>query len=444
VNDLGHITFDGVDLAKAAEKYGTPQYIFSERQITRNYLRIKQAFESLYRKETMVAYAIKANPIPEILSSLARLGAMFEASSLGEIYLIRQMGIKTEKAVFTSIYKPEEALRFLMRDGNGLIVIDSMSDLRRINSIAQETGQSISVLIRVNPCIESLRSVFSASSPNSKVGVPADYANTKSEDTAWKLLEAALSSDNLSLEGIHGHIGSQIVDIDLFRAFAKRLSVFMAEAENRMNFKTHILDLGGGFPIQYDSGIRVPSVESIAMALISEIRNPGFDPTLIVEPGRYIVGNAGVLLTHVVGVKNLPNLGKIAIIDASAYNELLDAILVQWFFDIQVANKATSDDCENVRVVGVTNDTLDHFCQSSSKVEPKPEEGSTQVGTRKLPKLQEGDTLVIKDVGAYSVSFNMNYCMMPKPQIFIIKTDNTFCLARKKESLEDLLSLWVL
>jgi diaminopimelate decarboxylase len=448
INHLGHLTFDNVDLVEMVQTYGTPQYVFSENRIIKNYSHIKASFETTYKGNVKIAYSVKTNPTLMIMKVLSKRGAMFEVSSLGEMYRAKKVGIDMKRLVFTNIYKSEDSIRYALEENVGFIAIDSLCDLKQVNKIAKEFGKEIPILIRANPCIELKDVIFASGAPWSKTGVPIIedekvFHMIDNVDTAENLFKTSFNMTHVNPVGVHGHLGSQINDVNFYDAFSKILVSFFIKMEEKFKVKLDYLDFGGGYPIPYFPDERIPSIKQIAKTITLNVNSAGISPTLILESGRFIIGSAGVLLTKVGAVKNDPLTGKTVVVDACAYNELLDSVLVHWYFEIEVVDEVNRTKREYVRVVGSTNDSLDAYDPLTDKKCLKCGEPISKSRKRLLPPLKRGNILAIKNAGAYSVSFNMNYCTHLKPPIFLITKNGRIAIIRRKETLEDVLRLEV-
>lgn len=441
-NAEGHLTLDDVDLELLSKKHGTPVYVFSEREILKNYHRVKSAFEKKWGSNLTLAYSVKVSPLAAIVKMLSDKGAMLEVGSLGELYLAKRLGISLNRLIYTSIYKPDEALSIAITSNIGFLAADSYSDLMRINKIAKDIGVEARVLIRANPGLSMDDVVFASATPWSKTGVRimrnARGIHDVHQDEPLNLFRRAYHLENVEPVGVHGHLGSQVTPIEYYEVFTKEIADLFIRIEAEFNLKLEVLDLGGGYPVRYDPTEDIPSIETIADMMVSVLNSAKIHSKLIIETGRYIVGNAGVLLTRVGVIKYNPVVGKIVVTDACTYSELLDSILVNWFFPMAVVNKIAKPIVEAVRIVGGTNDSLDVYDPLTNKKCRKC--GGTLAKTRKrlFPSIKEGDVLAIKNAGAYTVSFNNNYCSRPIPAVLLVNRQGEEKLIRKRQTYESM------
>jgi diaminopimelate decarboxylase len=437
----GCLIFDGVNLAKFAEEHNTPAYIFSERAINHNYDRIRRAFSVKYQKDFDIAYSIKNNFIPMIVDIIGRKNSWFEVTSKGEMQLLQRLGVSLSRCIYTNIWKSEEDIRYALRNKVGFMAIDSLSDMRRISNVARELRQKVRVLIRVNPAIEIKDAIFASAVPWSKTGVEIVQKRDdmiKGED-AINVVEKSLEDSNFIVSGLHGHLGSQITDMKYYNDFSRKICELYNNIKDKFGVALGIIDFGGGYPINYDDTKPITSIDKIAEKIISNLNSAGIVAKIIVESGRYITGNAGILITRIVCVKHSPTVGKIVVTDASAYNELLDSVLVHWFFNMTIVNKMEDPMDEIVRVVGGTTDSIDAFDPLKENTCPKCHKVIEDRRNRLLQRSEEGDILGILGAGAYTTCFNMNYCLRAKPAIYLIKNNRKVVIARREEKIEDIL-----
>lgn len=446
--------FEGVNLVeKIAEKYGTPTYVFSENEIKRNLARMKEAFSTHY-PQTEIAYSTKNNMVYDICSIIANEVNYFETTSLKELMLVEklaQINSKPLNLISTNLYKPDGLVEKLIDFGedipdeeinskmSSLIAIDSYQDMKNIERVAKKLNKKASVLIRVNPGIQMSRetTVFASAYPDAKCSVIIKNIDSIRElskdnsinnwllernhnpefDFAERVIKEAEESEYLELMGLHGHLGSQVTNIDYFHHFFEVITLFYKLMEEKIGRKFTFLDLGGGYPVKYYKEEQIPSIDDIARSLSDNISRANISPELIIESGRYITASSGLLLSQINLTKENPSGGKIAVMDTSVYSDLLDVIAAKWNFDIVLANDIPQN--KNLQkkndweIVGATNDTLDQL----SPVHANERNSEHHVFPRDL---KSKDYLTIKNTGAYTTCFNSNYCGKPKPIIALI------------------------
>lgn len=436
-------------LEKAADRHGTPLYLYSEDSMDQNFERFRKAFRGY--PDSRFAFSMKGTPLPEIIKIFERKNMLFEITSLGDMQLLSQMGIDLARCIYTSIYKTNESIEFGLRNGIGVFAVDSHSDLRRIEAAAKRTSKEADVLVRVNPGIEMQRTVFASAVPWSKTGAQIECKG--SPDCAEALVRRTSESKKLHLLGLHGHIGSQVSDPRYYEEFVSAMLKFHLSMEQKHGLSFEVLDLGGGYPYGYVPNATVPTVDDIARGIITRIKESGTKPRLIIESGRYFVADAGVLLTRVVGTKYNPLVGKIVIVDAGMYNQLLDTMLVSWYFGVRNISNPKGD-VETVKIVGCTNDSVDQLDRrfdvfnsplrgSEAIVAEKLPGSEVEVLKRSLPSVNEGDLLAIDNAGAYTLCFNNNYCMLPVSPVLLRKSNGELAVIRKPQTFTDMTSSFV-
>ncbi|MCK5157514.1 MAG: hypothetical protein KAR08_00025, partial [Candidatus Heimdallarchaeota archaeon] len=445
--DRDTILFDDVNLRNIETKFGTPTYLFSADQIRRNirYLREKMLE---YNPQTSIAYSMKNNIIPEICSIIADEVNYFETTSILEQKLIEKIILEKKKdihIVSTNIYKSDEliedvikypntsSLKIDLENCHSFLAIDSYQDLKNIEKVAKRLGVKPKVLIRVNPgikmdieetifasanvtakcavVISDIEPIIKASNdPTIKIWLPERQFKPEF-DTAERLVKEAYESENLDLVGLHCHLGSQITNIEYFDRFFEVVTRFFKIMNVEINDKLKILDLGGGYPVDYAHCECVPTIEDISKSLSKNIKNSGINPDIIIESGRFITANSGILLSKIAITKENSDGRKIAVLDLSIYSDLLDVLTAQWSYDYSLINDLPDNDQKVAwKLVGGTNDTLDQLTPRIVKCNNCKE----QVIERKeiaFPRdLIIGDLIAVKSIGAYTTCFNSNYC----------------------------------
>lgn len=416
-------------IQRFASHVGTPFYLYDVQAIRRNLRRIRDAFAAAY-SHVDIAYSAKNCVIPAIIKVIEEFKPRYEVTSLGEMMLLARMGISPARCIYTNIYKPPDAIEYAMRHGPALLAVDSLCDLQRVSECAARLRVRVPILVRVNPAIQMSDTVFASAVPWSKTGV--QLAPNCSEG-AIQVLEEAASDDWLEVVGLHAHLGSQVTNLEYFERFSA--SVIHAFHEFERVYELSILDFGGGYPCTYDPSIQVPTVEAIAQAVVRDLGNGRTTPRLIVETGRYVTGTAGSLVSRVVAVKQNPCVGRIAVVDASMYNHLLDAVLVHWYFSARIL--CSDKPLESTHIVGCTNDALDHLdppvpgtCETCGHPEAPQR-------IRHLPRVETGDLVVIEGAGAYTTCFNSHYCLLPKPPVAILLESGGIEIAQRGETVEE-------
>lgn len=404
----GKLFVDGLDLDQLIEENGTPLFIFSEQQLLRQYMYILESFKAKLEDSFELAFSIKSNPLPEIIRTFIKQNTFFEVTSLGEMKLLLKLGASAQNIIYTNIVKPKNTIKFALKAGIQKFAIDSCSDIKRIKKIAEFEKKSIQALIRINPLINLENTIFSCSGEYSKIGIPIP---TKEESNSEfnEVLSICEESRLIDLIGLHMHLGSQITNIEPYRKALCRIRNLIRYL-NQKNIEIKVLDIGGGFPINYGN-VEVPSVSSFAEAVKKEIKEHLPSISIIAESGRFLTAPAGILAVSVVTIKKDPKNCKIACLDGNFYNTLPDIITSNWMYPILKVNQEKEESIYSYRLVGSSNDTLDQYQLNSAGVP----------STISFQKLIEGDKIIFLQAGAYSLSFNCNYCLEGNPKVIFLE-----------------------
>ncbi len=399
----GELILDGCGLAETAREYGTPLYIYSEGRIRENYRRYADAFGFM---KTDICYAVKANSNPEIISLLASLGAGADVVSGGELFMAVKAGVDPEKIVFSGVGKSEEEIRQAVRSGIRMLNVESAQELEVIRKTAFDENTTAGISVRVNPDIDPLtHPKISTGIRESKFGIP--------RERALELYREAAAMYSVEIRGVHFHIGSQITDLEPFRLVAEASSEFVSELSG-MGIKVKYVDIGGGLGIRYGSE-DVPSPYEIAEVLKEHLAD--LPCSLILEPGRSIVGDAGYLISKILYVKKQEPKNFI-IIDAG-FNDLLRPAMYGSRHEVLPVTESGET---------VTADIAGPVCET----------GDVMARERTLKGAVPGNLIAICDAGAYGFSMASNYNSRPRPSEVMVQ-DGQVRLIRRRESYEDLI-----
>ncbi|MGH9782067.1 MAG: diaminopimelate decarboxylase, partial [Candidatus Acidiferrales bacterium] len=373
----GVISCESVPLAAIAARAGTPTYVYSRAAFTVAYRRFRRAFRGTPHS---ICYAVKANSNLAILRAFARMGSSFDIVSTGELFRLRRIGVPGGRIVFSGVGKTREEIREALRARILLFNVESAEELEILASEAAHVGRAAPAAIRVNPDIEAGGHPHIATGHHRhKFGV--DWREARRlyllhKDSLW-----------IDWKGISGHIGSQITKVAPFRAAAARLAGYFREL-SREGIPLRYLDIGGGLGIRYTNE-NPPSIEEYAAVLPKSIRALGGH--LLLEPGRALIGQAGVLLTHVLYIKN--SRGKTFVVVDAAMNDLIRPALYGAIHPITPVVRPRADTkISRVDIVG-----------------PICESGDSFLHDWPLPEVQPGDLLVIWGAGAYGFAESSNY-----------------------------------
>lgn len=370
---------ENIALADIAEKFGTPCYVYSRAALTEAY---RQFADALKAREHLICFAVKSNSNLAILNLFARLGAGFDIVSGGELQRVLAAGGAADKVVFSGVGKTEAEMRLALDAGILCFNVESAAELDRLNAVAGSMGKIAAISFRVNPNVDAKTHPYiSTGLKQNKFGVA--YTD------ALALYRKAAEMAHLRVTGMDCHIGSQLTETSPFIAAAEKVLVLVDQLAHE-GIKLEHLDLGGGLGIRYDDETP-PSIAEYAQALLGALQ--GRSEKLIVEPGRVLVGNAGVLLTRVEYLK--PGEEKhFAIVDA-AMNDLMRPALYDAYHAIQPVGRssATAQKYEVVGPICETGDFLGHV--------------------RELA-LDQGSLLALMSAGAYGMSMSSNYNTRPR------------------------------
>ena len=411
-NINGKLHFDGVSVEDLAEKFDTPLYVISETRIRQNYERLHDAFTRNYRK-IKIFYAAKANSNRSILHILGSEGAHLDAVSPGEVFMALAAGFPSERIMFTGTSVRNDELRFLV-DSNITLNIDSLSELDRLLKLTVPKVLSV----RINPEVGAgHHSHVITAGKESKFGLWEDDA-----------VEAYTKAKKAGVErfGIHMHVGSGILDIEPFLLALNKLLGIAKRVHNEIGIDFEFFDMGGGLGVPYKPEEKELDLTTFADQVLSlfrtKVAEQGFnEPTFCIEPGRYLVSDASILLTRVNTVKTTP-FKKFAGIDAG-FNTLVRPAMYGSYHHILVANKLEEREEEEVY------DVVGPICES----------GDALAKGRLLPKIDEGDLLAVLNAGAYGFAMSSQYNARPRAAEVLIN-NGRYELVREREQLENLLS----
>jgi diaminopimelate decarboxylase len=397
----------GVPLREIAETIGTPCYVYGAQIVRERYRALDDALGPVPHA---LHYALKANSTTALVRLLRQLGAAVDANSLGEIEVALRVGYSPQDIVLTGVGKSPAELDRAVGMRLKAINAESPGELARIDEIARAQGTRVRVALRVNPDVDA------GTHPNISTGLKRNKFGVALE-TALSLCREAASRRGLHLVGVHAHVGSQITTLDPLRRAAAALGRLAIDLRAAGIALEH-LDVGGGLGISYD-GSPVPEVEAYAAALVEATRDA--DLPLIVEPGRWLVAPAGVLVAGVVDVKTHPGGKRFVVLDAGM-TELLRPALYGAFHRIVPLEQ---DGRPSVRcdIVGPVCETSDTFGVD-----------------RQLPEPRTGDLVAVLDVGAYGAAMGSTYNRRPLPPEVLVDA-GTWQVIRRRQNLDELLAL---
>ena len=412
----GHLHVEDVPVEKLARQFGTPLYVYSNTVLHRQYERLRSSLEGL-ADEVLICYALKANANPTIGGVLASLGAGADVVSGGEVYLARRMGFPGERIVFAGVGKTRKEMVEALQAGVRSFHVESRGELQRLAATAAELGVVAPVAVRVNPDVEAgTHPYITTGTKANKFGVgPAE---------ALEMIRWAATVPSLMPVGLHSHVGSQLQRVEPVLAATRcLLELWDTLASEGIHLKE--LDIGGGLGIQYRPEEAPEGPEELAAGLRPLLA--GRKLHLVVEPGRFLVGPAGALITEVIYTKEMPPLeggeepGVLAIVDAGM-NDLLRPALYGAWHPVWPTGENNLNQGRPIDVVGPV-------CESSDVL----------AHDRRLGEVKPGDLLTIGQAGAYGYSMASQYNARPRPAEVLVSGSEARII-RPRESYED---LWV-
>lgn len=412
-------TFSELEIQQIVEKFGSPVYVIDEYTLRKKVATLENAYSS-FNGPVRVAYSTKANFNPAVLKVFHSEGIIFDLTATGELEFFLRTGGIPENVIYTSVTEEKEEYRTLLKAGVRRIVVSSYAGLMNLIEAAESLGIEVDTMIRINPEV-GVKAEVRASYRHGKFGVPF---NGSTVDSASNLLRKILTTPLLRFEGFHFHLGSQIEDPTCFVNALEKLESFVQKMRKEfpeLNIK--VLDVGGGTPVFY--GTPVPSPEEIGLLVSGKLNavaeSLGSRFTLIVESGRYLVAEASILISRIVNTKVYGG-QKFIIVDAG-YHLLLDAALLHQMYPQEVVPKSEKIDDTKLNLAGRLCDTYDIFPTSPSS---------------NLSGAENGKLVVFRNVGAYSIVFNMPFHCQTKPAVLMRRMNGDLQLVRKAESIEEL------
>ena len=387
-----------------AEQVGTPLYLYSWATIVRHFRIFKDAFNGL---KHLICFSVKSNSNIAILNTIASEGGGADIVSGGELYRALRAGISPDKIVYSGVGKTPDDIEMALKSNILMFNIESEQELQTINDVAEKTGNRARIAVRINPDVE----------PNTHPYIVTGFNENKfgiQIDNALPIYELAKSLKYVDIKGISCHIGSQLTEISPFIDALLKLRE-LAQKIKKMGISLEFLDLGGGLGITYDTE-SPPHPSEYAGAIKKIVGKDEF--TLILEPGRVIVGNAGILIARVIYTKITPN-KKFIIVDAGM-NDLIRPSLYNSYHSVMPIKKTSGET--------IVADLVGPICET----------GDFLAKDRVMPSFKQGDLVALMSAGAYGFSMASNYNSRPRPAEILVK-GNEFSLIRSRETLDDLM-----
>lgn len=395
-----------IKIGDLAKKHGTPLYVYSYKTLTDHFLKLQEAFKSV---NPLICFSVKANSNLAILRALVEKGAGLDIVSGGELYRALKAGCPPERIVYASVGKTDQEIEEAIRKKILFFNVESIPELENINRIAAQEKRAVNVAIRINPDVEpKTHKYITTGKLTNKFGI--DFA------TAEKIFKHYHEYAFVRLNGVHIHIGSQITEGDSFVAAIKKVLAFIRMLKKE-NIYVDYLNIGGGLGIVYDNENPQTAVE-YACKVLPLLEKTGLK--IIMEPGRFIIGNAGILITKVLYVKITP-LKKFVIVDGGMNDLIRPALYSAHHAIVSLDKKQNLRGLEKADVVGPICESGDFFAKD-----------------RHLPQVKAGDYLAVMSAGAYGFSMSSNYNSRRRAQEVMVVKDKDFVI-RKREDFDDLI-----
>ncbi|MBQ3044584.1 MAG: diaminopimelate decarboxylase [Clostridia bacterium] len=417
INGSGNLTIGGADTVEIAKEYGTPVYVFDENEIRKNLAAFRDSMNEYYGGNGLAVYASKAFCCKEMCRICMQEGTGIDVVSGGELYTALSVGFPADKIVFHGNNKTFDELSAAVENGVGRIVVDNITELETLSRIAAEKGRTAGIMFRIKPGIDAHTHDFIKTGQiDSKFGFALETGE------AMEAVRKALTMPDVKLRGLHCHIGSQIFDIDPFELAAEVMLNLYKQIKDETGYEFDELNLGGGFGIKYlESEQPKPYAEymkNVSAVVRARCEELGLKmPFVLIEPGRSVVGAAGITLYTVGAVKDIPDIRTYVSIDGGMADNPRYA-LYNADYEVVCANKAAEERSETVTVAG-------KCCESGDLIQENT----------KLQKVEPGDILAVLSTGAYNYSMASNYNRIPRPPVVMVK-DGVSRVVVKRETYE--------
>ena len=406
-----NLTIGGCDTVELVEKYGSPLYVIDEATLRAICNDFKNAFKSY--PHTRMMYASKALCTSAITKLLDSEGFGFDTVSIGEIYTVLNSGVSLSKVLFNGNNKTEEELDFAIKNDIGRISVDNFLEVKLISKIAGRYNKHVDVLLRITPGIEChTHEYIQTGQLDSKFGFDLSQLDEVIKDITQ-------NHNNITIRGLHAHIGSQIFEPQCFHDEIDDLIQEISRVEAKFGIKFDEINIGGGLGVKYTEKDKPPSVNEIADVIIASlekhIEKYNIEPpTLYIEPGRSIISTSGVTLYTIGSMKQVPNMTKYVTVDGGMSDNPRPS-MYQAEYCADVANKMNETKKEVVTIAG-------RFCESGD-----------------IPIMETGDILCVYNTGAYNYSMASNYNRVEKPAMVLVNNAQSDIII-KRESLEDIIA----
>ena len=441
----GGLTVDGVEAIQLADAHGTPLYVFSEKRIAGNVRGLRSALEAVH-PHIKICYASKANSNMAVLDAVRRAGGDIEVNSGGELHKAKRIGFRPEQTVFNGVSKTDQEIRDAIEYGILAINIDSLWELEQVTRVARSTGKRANVAIRIVPEIVTRSHIgLQTGLLSSKFGL----SPSQIDEAFARALEA---KDAINLTGAHIHVGSQTPDSQPFARAFEEMWVRLVDLYKRTGHRLTHINVGGGLPVDYLPD--TPMAEYIAenerqmlsakldparvlKEALAEVKDESGlleGLTIVLEPGRRIVGDTGLLLTRVCNIKARPETDDTWLLTDAGYSLALSMAMYKWYYHLVSASRADEAHDSPFKVAGPLCDSGDVYFDI--------EKGTRLPNYRLLPAATGvGDLLALLNVGAYALDQASQYNGRPIPAAVMVRESGEVQIVRRAQSYEDLYSM---
>ncbi|MBV2209820.1 MAG: diaminopimelate decarboxylase [Thermomonas sp.] len=407
LNDATAELFPALDLHKLASQEGTPLYVYSAPAILNKLRSLREALNGL---DAGIRYAVKANGNGAILQLIAKEGAGADIVSGGELQRALRAGIAAENIVFSGVGKTDAEISLALDAGIGRFNLESRAELEAIQRIAATRGEMARASVRINPDVDAkTHAKISTGKAENKFGVSMDEART------W--FEGKDQWPNVQLDGLHMHIGSQLLDLAPVREALARMAGFWKSLESAGHTIASI-DVGGGLGVRYRDGEQAPDAHDYAQAIREALH--GFTGRILVEPGRWLVAESGVLLSRVI-LEKQGQARRFLVLDAAMNDLLRPSLYEAWHDIVRVGSNATRE--------ALAYDVVGPVCET----------GDTFAVQRTLPRCEAGDLVAVMSAGAYGMSMASTYNSRPLPAEVLVD-DERYAVIRRRQTLDAILA----
>ena len=397
---------EDVDINVLAAKYGTPLYVYSKRTFIEHFRKIKSAFSDM---DTLICYSVKANSNGAILREMAKEGSGFDIVSGGELFRTLRTGVDPKKIVYAGVGKTAEEIKYAIKSGILMFNVESQEELHAINNVAKAMKRKADVAVRINPDVDALTHAYvNTGKKESKFGIDINLA--------LGIYKGARKLKHINIKGVDMHIGSQITTPIPYLNAVGKLAQFVSELL-RLGVGIEYLNIGGGLGIIYNEE-KPTTADVFAKAIKPHLA--GFNLKLILEPGRFIIGNAGALVTTI--TYNKKGRAKNFLIVDAGMNDLIRPALYGSYHKIIPVNVKKESKLEVCDIVGPICESADFLGKD-----------------RHLPKMENGELLCVRSAGAYGMAMASNYNSRPRAAEVMVDGTKHY-LIRERETYGDLVS----